>query len=332
VKFDAFLGWGRGALTALRRVNPRGEGTAPPNNHIWWTVAAAYVLLVAHKPWALSTPQLWAEDGSVHLVDNDAFGARAFFLPYRGYLHLLPRLIAWLASHTVDVAHWPLFYNGAALFVAVALFARMASPRLDLPGKPWLVLAFVLAANTGEVFLNITNLHWLTAFFLLQQVLIARPTTIAQRACDLAILLVVGLTGPFVVVFLPLFAWRLWRDRHADNLAVLLVAAACAATQAYFIKTTGSQHFTQPSEPLHLKMLLAVAGSRLVVWPLFGAGAALALPLPALGAIGVAMIALLVAWSLRPDPRRLLRLQILAAFALITPITLFRIRPDLRSR
>ena len=102
--------------------------------------------------------------------------ARRSSRPYRGYLHLLPRVIAWIASHTADVVHWPAIYNGAALFVATALFARMASPRLHLPGKPWLVLAFVLAANTGEVFLNITNLHWLTAFFLLQQVLIARPT------------------------------------------------------------------------------------------------------------------------------------------------------------
>lgn len=299
----------------------------PAPRHTWWAVAAAYLLLIAHKPWALTAPQLWAEDGSVHLADNDRFGAGAFLLPYRGYLHLLPRLIAWLASRTTDVAHWPAFYNGAALLVAVALFVRFASPRLDLPGKPWLILAFVLAANTGEVFLNITNLHWLTAFFLLQQTLIARPTTPAQRIGDLAILGVIGLTGPFVLVFLPLFAWRWWRERHADTLAVLLVALACAATQAWFIKTTGP-HFAPQSQPIHLAMLLAVAGSRLVVWPLFGSTAASTLPLVALGAIGAVFIAALALWALRPHPRRLLRAQILVAFALITPATLYRIRPD----
>ena len=294
---------------------------------VWGAVAAAYVLLVAHKSWALTTPQLYAEDGSVHLVHNDLLGARALLEPYRGYLHLLPRLIAWLASHTTDVAHWPAFYNTAAALVAVALFARFATPRLDLPGKPWLVLSFVLAEHTNEVFFNITNLQWLTAFFLVQQVLIARPTTALQRAGDLAILVVAGLTGPFVLVFLPLFAWRWWRERHADNLTVLLVAAACAAIQTYFIHTTGPRLPGQ-LQPLHLEMLLAVAGSRLVVWPLFGPAAAEALPLAALGAIGVVGITALAVWVLRPDPRRAPRAPVLVAFALIAAAGLYRIRPD----
>ncbi len=314
-------------MTATADASPpaRASRTLPP---VWWAIVAAYFLLIAHKPWALTTPQLWAEDGSVHLVDNDKHGAGALFLPYRGYLHLLPRVIAWGVSRVSDVAQWPLLYNSAALFVAVALFVRFTSPRLELPGKLWLILAFVLAANTGEVFLNLTNLHWLTAFFLLLQTLIARPTTTSQRVGDLAILAVVGLTGPFVIVFLPLFVARWWREKNRDTLIVLLVAGACAATQAWFVATTGRQHFTQPAEPWHLSMLLTVVGSRLVVWPLFGTRAALALPWPALAAIGVGSIGALALWALRPDPRRALRLQILVALALITPATLLRIRPD----
>jgi len=293
----------------------------------WWAVAAAAVLLVVRKPWALATPQLWAEDGSIHLADNDAWGAHAFFLPYRGYLHLLPRLIAWTASRLADVAHWPAFYNAASYLVAVGLLARLASRRFDVPGKPWLVLSFVLAAHTGEVWFNITNLHWVTSFFLLEQVLIARPVSAAQRLGDLAILAVVGLTGPFVVVFLPLFVWRWWRERHADNVTVLLTAAACAAVQIYFIKTTGP-HLEPQSHPLNLEMLLAVAGSRLVVWPLLGQRVAETLPWPALGAIGAAFVVLILGWALRPDPRRGLRAQIAVAFVAIAGACLWRIRPD----
>ena len=66
------------------------------------------------------------------------------------------------------------------------MLARLFSPRLDLPGKPWLALAFFLGPNTGEVLFNITNLQWLTAFVLLQQVLIARPVNHAQRFGDLS--------------------------------------------------------------------------------------------------------------------------------------------------
>jgi hypothetical protein len=292
----------------------------------WLAVAAATLLLVARKPWALTTPQLWAEDGAVHLAQNDEQGAHAFFAPYRGYLHLLPRLIAWVASQLADVVYWPAIYNTAAFLVAIALFARLASRRFDLPGKPCLVLSFVLAAHTGEVWFNITNLHWLTSFFLLLQTLIARPTTPAQRVGDLAILGVIGLTGPFVVVFLPLFAWRWWRERHGDNLAVLLTAAACAAIQIYFIKST-SAHF-EPRAPLNLELLLAVVGSRLVVWPLFGEKLAESLPWPALGVIGVVFIAVLLTWALRSHSRRLLRAQIAIAFAMIASVCLWRVRPD----
>jgi hypothetical protein len=298
-----------------------------PARLTWAAVGLAALVLVIRRPWALLTPQLWAEDGSVHLLQNDQFGAGALFLPYRGYLHLLPRLIAWLASHAADVTHWPLLYNGAAFLIMMALLARFASSRLDLPGKPWLVLAFVLAAHTNEVFFNITNLHWVTAFFLLQQVLIARPATAAQRIGDLLLTAVIGLTGPFVVVFLPLFGWRWLRDRHPDNVALLLTAAACAAIQGYFIVTTGP-HFDQQALPLRLGMMLTVTGSRLVVWPLFGAAAAEHMPWPALGAIGVAFIGSLLVWTLRPGPRRLLHAQIVLAFVLILAAGLNRIRPD----
>src|SRR3954471_24873676 len=199
----------------------------------WAAVGLAVVVLFIRRPWALATPQLWAEDGSIHLLDNDNFGAHAILMPYRGYLHLLPRLIAWTASLFADVSHWPLFYNTAAFLIMVALLARFTSSRLDLPGKPWLVLSFVLAAHTNELFFNITNLHWVTSFFLLQQVFIARPKNDAMLLGDLLIILVVGLTGPFVVVFLPLFAWRWWRDRCLENTAFLLAAVTAAAIQGY---------------------------------------------------------------------------------------------------
>lgn len=136
-----------------------------PRAQTWAAVGVALLVLGARKPWALLTPQLWAEDGTIHLNDYEQSGARAFFIPYRGYLHLLPRLIAWLAGQLTDVVNWPAFYNGGALLTTALLLVRMTSRRLDLPGKPWLVLAFVLVAHSGEVFLNITNLHWLTGFF-----------------------------------------------------------------------------------------------------------------------------------------------------------------------
>lgn len=293
----------------------------------WAAVGLAIVVLFIRRPWALTTPQLWAEDGSIHLLDNDDFGARAILMPYRGYLHFLPRTIAWLASQFTDVAHWPLFYNAAAFLLMVAMLARFTSSRLDLPGKPWLVLSFVLAAHTNEVFFNITNLHWVTSFFLLQQVLIERPKGDIQLVCDLLIILFVGLTGPFVVVFLPLFAWRWWRGRNLENTAFLAAAGVAAGVQSYFIVTTGPT-FDNQALPVNWPGMATAVGNRLAVWPLFGGWVSEHMSELALALVGQTFIVLLLVWSLRPDPKRLLRLQIMAAFAMILFACMRRIRPD----
>ena len=293
----------------------------------WWFVTLAIALLALRKPWALHTPQFWAEDGSIFLQQDDALGTRAIWEPYMGYLHLLPRLIAWTASRVADVARWPALYNGAAFLLAAALFIRMASPRLAVPGKPWLLLAFVLTAQSGEVLVNVTNLQWLTAFFLLLQLLMDRPATAAQHAGDLALTALVGLTGPFAVLFLPLFAWRWWHDRHRDSLMLLAVVTLCAAVQLNFLLRASLG--TEPSSsPFHVVQALTVLGNRLVVWPLLGeAGVRAFPPAVALAACGVLIFPLLL-WVLRPHPRRVLRAQLLAAFLLTVAAALVRARVD----
>src|SRR6185295_14775755 len=60
----------------------------------WWVVAVLAVALGLRHPSALHTPQLWAEDGSVFLAYNDLFGLKAFTIPYAGYLHTIPHLVA----------------------------------------------------------------------------------------------------------------------------------------------------------------------------------------------------------------------------------------------
>lgn len=325
---DRRLGQGPVWPAVTSGISPHGKPAASSTRTAWGVALVAIALLIAHKPWALTKPQLWAEDGCVHLLDNEQLGLRAFLTPYRGYLHTLPRLIAWLASHTVDIAYWPAFYSSAALLVTFLLFLRLASPRCDLPGKTWLVLSFPLAAHTGEVFFNITNLHWITGFFLLLQAVLPRPVTWTQRLGDLALVFLVGLSGPFVILFLPLFAWRFLRERNADTLAALLVAGACAAIQGYFVKTTGAAYFAQPAEPFSLVKMLTIASSRLAVWPLFGTHVATTLPWLAQRVVGTGFIALLLVWALRPHPRRWLRAQLVTAFVLFTTIVLYRTRPD----
>lgn len=292
-----------------------------------WVLAVVAALLALRKPHALHTPQLWAEDGNIFLAEADLFGIGALLKPYMGYLHLLPRLIAGTAPHLLDPAWWPAFYNGVSFAIWLAVLTRLFSSRFDLPGKPWLALAFVAVPHMGEVFFNITNLQWLTAFVLIQQVIIAAPKNTRERLGDALILAVVALTGPFGVVFLPLFVWRAWRERDRDSLVALALVGAGAALQVWFMVTTGPR-FDYQSAPFQLGPTLVVLARRLVIWPLLGRDLATGLPAPVVGALGVTILGAVAAWCLRPHPRRTLRAPILAALVLITLAGVYRTRPD----
>jgi hypothetical protein len=293
----------------------------------WWLLVSLAALLALRKPHALLTPQFWAEDGSVFLIEQDQLGLAALLAPYMGYLHTIPRLVAWLAAHLLDPAAWPGFYNGTAFAIWLAVIARTFSPRLPLPHKPWLALLIFVGPQTGEILFNLTNVQWIAAFVLVQQAIIARPQTRAQRLGDLALLAIVGLTGPFVIALLPLFAWRCWRDRHSDNLAVLVLATACAATQAWFIHRAQIT-FEHQHAPFQLFNTLTVLARRLLIWPALGPNLAHDLPTMVISLIGVAFTAVLFARALRPDPRRLVRVQIFAALVLLMLAGFIRMRPD----
>ena len=312
-------------MTNAAAANPAAPAPAAPR--LWWFVLASAVLLVLRKPWALHTPQFWAEDGAIFMVQDEQMGLRAWLEPYNGYLHFLPRLVAWIARHVADVAWWPALYNGFAFALTVALFARLASPRVALPAKSGLMLALVLVAGTGEPLLNMTNLQWVAAFFLVLQLFTAPPATPAQRIGDLGILLAVGLNGPFALVLAPLYAWRAWRGRRLDDYLGLAAILACALIQGTLVLRAGLR-LEGGTEPFHPFMFLSILGSRLVTWTFLGPAAVRGAPLWVHAVFGPAAIAALLAWSLRADPRRPVRAILAALFLLITAACAYRVRAD----
>ncbi len=308
-------------------MKPPAPAAPGPDRAAWAAVLVAAVCLALRKPWALLTPQLWAEDGSIFLVQDEQLGLGAWLTPYNGYLHLIPRIVAWLTSRTLDVAWWPLAYNGAAYLGTIALFARLASRRVDLPAKPALILAFTLVVGTGEVLIVLTNLQWLAAFFLLLQVFTRPPRGVLERTGDLSLLAVVGLNGPFAAVFGPLLAWRWWETRSRDDLAALAVTGAAAATQVLLLLQTPLD-INAEAAPFRPLMALSVIGSRLVTWPFFGPEAVRAAPPWVHAAAGTLFLGALAAWALRPDALRPMRLRLVAALGIVTAACAFRARAD----
>lgn len=292
-------------------------------------LAAAFVglvLLILRKPWALRTPQLWAEDGSIFLNDMAQYGAASLLRPYQGYLHLIPRLTAWIAAQTADVRWWPLMYNLGALLVAAAVLFRLTSPRLAVTHRRLLILAFALVAQSGEVLFNITNAQWLAAFLLMIQLWLTEPRSKLAAAADVALLILAGLTGPFVVLLLPLFAWQAWRQRNRYRLGVLAVVVACAGIQiSYLLQAYGQ---TPPPTAFHFFNYLGVLSARLVVWPFLGAHLVAALPAAALVGIGAAVAIPVLIWTVRDRHDRPFALEVLVILAILLAAATWRSRPD----
>lgn len=228
----------------------------------------AIAIVSIRKTDALYNPQFWAEDGVIFFSQDAEFGPAAIFKTYSGYLHLVPRLIAWVGGH-LSACHVPAFYVGSALVCFGLTTARLFSPRLTLPNKPLLALALALVPHQGEVFATPTNIQWFAALLFPMILLSEDARTRAQRARDLVIAGVAGLTGPFSILVAPLFVVRWWRRRSRESLLLLAVVGGCAAIQAVLILAIPTPPIPRTG-PVELLNLLAVASRRLPMLLVFG--------------------------------------------------------------
>jgi hypothetical protein len=282
--------------------------------------------LFLRKPDALLNPQLWAEDGSIFLVQNEQYGLGAWFRPYMGYLHVIPRMVAWAAGFAEP--RWiPALYAGAAFGICGAVIARCWSPRLELPAKSWLAIPFLLAPHTGEILVVLTNVQWVTALVLVQQTFMRAPATRRGRVLELGLLVLVGLTGPFALVAWPLLAWKAWRHRERFAVAELIVVSLAAAVQAWYLLHEPPLQYPSPT----LASIIhgaAVAGQRLF-WDCWGSeNLALALPGPIWLATALAALGAWVATLRRPPIAPVIWYSISAGFWLMLAAGLVRSRPD----
>lgn len=194
-------------------------------------VAAVSVgLLAARDTHAFLRPDFWAEDGRAFFGGWNSLGWRSFLEPYAGYLHLMPRTVAALAG--LLPLEWTLvvFLLGAVGFTAWASVTLF----LCLPGLAGWVGAVtpLLAFGGSEVLGTPTNLQWITAIVL--AAIAVSPS--GEAANKGAMVLFAGLSGPFSLLYLPVFAIRLWLLRvHRTEVVVCLLALFCGAVQGAFV-------------------------------------------------------------------------------------------------
>jgi hypothetical protein len=160
-----------------------------------------FFLSWAKCPDSLLNPQFWAEDGAIFYAQQFGRPAPLLFTSYSGYLHFVPRLVAWLLTG-VDAAHAPFAYNLAALVVGAFCIAYAITRMSPLFGGAVALLAFFLTPTVGDQFGTPTNIQWLGQFALIFAVLNSKQSR-PYRPLDAAPILFVlalALTGPFSII------------------------------------------------------------------------------------------------------------------------------------
>lgn len=262
-------------------------------------LAVCAVILALRRAEAFGNPQFWAED--IYFYQRAyLLGWGAFLEPFAGYVDLVVRAVAHVAGRA-DPRLAPAIFVWGAAAATLYVSARTLSPRCPLPHFAGLcAVAVVLVPDTFEVLLNLANLQWVLGAGLVLLLISGDPVGRLQWAHDAGAAVALGLTGPFCILLLPLFAWRAWRRRTRASVALAVIVLACALVQGYLVLTEPPALAVQAdSSAGPLLILPAVArrvGGSLLVGSLLGANTDLVIGTLA----GIATLAGVAYLSTRP--------------------------------
>lgn len=188
-----------------------------------------FLLLAARVPLTWRTGEFVAEDGWVFFA---AAWNRPFWptllLPYAGYFHLLPRLLAALCIHLPVLAQ-PCAYAVIGLGLNAVILGAFYLPvfRTLLPSDPGRLtvgLLLALAPNAQNLGL-LLGLHWYLAYALVLIILAPFPARPAGRVGVGLIILLCAWSSPSALVLIPFALARWWRQ-PAERFKLGLVLGA----------------------------------------------------------------------------------------------------------
>jgi hypothetical protein len=177
----------------------------------------AFLVLFLRRPDALLNAQFWAEDGAVWFskIFNQGF-IGPLFSPQDGYFQTISRLTMGIAAlFPLEMA--PFVSNTIGLMIRASLLCFLFTPRMGWVGnKEKLVIGayYLLMPGILEVHPNITNAHWYLSIYLCMVLSAEAPKRALAKIHDMAILVISGLSGPFVVFIAPFYGMKYLMDNE----------------------------------------------------------------------------------------------------------------------
>jgi hypothetical protein len=219
----------------------------------WALFALVFLILVSRKPEAFFHAQFYAEDGVVFYREQLVYGVRSLLFPYNGYLHLVPRLTALLASFFPAIAA-PFIFSVVSAMVQSFSYTFVYGPEcryLVRSDALRAAAAVVLAAvfDNPEMLGTMLPVQWY--LILVGMILLFLPNGAGTPEGSLStkaavfLSLVICFTTPMLVVVLPFSMWRMLKSSGREaiiglafaialNLQVMIFSASPAQASAPF--------------------------------------------------------------------------------------------------
>ncbi len=227
------------------------------------------MLVVARQPQLVLGPFLWAEDGTVWLAAALADGsASTLAAPYAGYLHVLPRAVALVATHVpLRFAPWIFAWTAVAVLLVpvVLLTSERARDTWNAPTRAAIALAILLLPFSAETFANLTNTPWRLGLAALLIFVLPPSQRAAARGLDLTIVTLSAFSGPLALLALPVHALLARRSRWKS--ALLGASAVGALLQATLLVQSQDRAGAIPDIG---RSLLRILGGQIGIGALFG--------------------------------------------------------------
>jgi hypothetical protein len=210
------------------------------NETVYFTIAV-FVLTLA-VPYILR-PQFLGEDALIFYRDTYLGGPfSSFTKPHAGYFSAVHRLVAAVGFVLRD-EFVPSLYLGASLLILFGA-AALAFRRLARFGFAFGLLGaaiVLLAPSRYEVHFSLTNAQWVLALAYL--LMLAGPRETSPVVTPI-VLVLLGLTGPFSIIFLPVLALRcfLLRD-FRENWPFYSAVIVPAGIQGFVLATSSRQTY-----------------------------------------------------------------------------------------
>ncbi len=174
-------------------------------------LSCIFGVLFLREPKCFTHPEFFADDAAAFFQQQLILGPRAIFQTWSQYLHIVPRLLALLAT-VFPIAWAPLVYAIQAIIVSGLCcwgfcldefrpVLRSDALRIVLCILP--ALAFPAQELVGDI----TNLQWFLTMFAVPLTLLP-PKSRSQTSRILLLLLglLIALSGPITIILLPVIA------------------------------------------------------------------------------------------------------------------------------